>query len=307
MNIVRFVEEFPDEKSCKIHLKLAREKNLLKCKRCNCTKHWWLETKWMWQCSSCNFRTSLRSGTIMESSKLSIRKWYLAMAFMTYSKKGISAKELQRQLSHKYYEPIWLMMHKLRKSMGQRDSIYSLEGMLEFDEAYFETEIDFKKKKNLKRGKGSERQKNVAIIAESTPLEDLNTGKKSSHVRFYKMTVLAGHKAEDVDENLKESIEDKAIVFSDKSTSYVNISDYVEVHVTEKSSTETTNTTLKWVHIAISNAKRTLLGIYHKIKGEYLQSYLDEFCYKLNRRYFGENLFDRLVIANINGNWQSNR
>ncbi|HIP36061.1 MAG TPA: IS1595 family transposase, partial [Crocinitomix sp.] len=41
-----------------------------------------------------------------------------------------------------------------------------------------------------------------------------------------------------------------------------------------------------WVHIAISNAKRTLLGIYHKIKGKYLQLYLDEFCYKLNRRYF---------------------
>jgi hypothetical protein len=243
----------------------------------------------------------------MESSKLSIHKWYLAMAFMTFSKKGISAKELQRQLSHKYYEPIWLMMHKLRKSMGQRDSIYSLEGMLEFDEAYFETEVSEQKRAKLKRGKGSERQKNVAIIAESTPLEDLKTGKKSSHVRFYKMTVLEGHKADAVDENLKVSIDEKSIVFSDKSTSYVNISDYVEVHVTEKSSTETTSTTLKWVHIAISNAKRTLLGIYHKIKGEYLQSYLDEFCYKLNRRYFGERLFDRLLIANINGNWQLNR
>lgn len=126
-------------------------------------------------------------------------------------------------------------------------------------------------------------------------------------MRFYKMTVLEGHKADAVDKNLKVSIDEKSILFSDKSTSYVNISDYVEVHVTEKSSTETTNTTLKWVHIAISNAKRTLLGIYHKIKGEYLQSYLDEFYYKLNSRYFGERLFDRLLIANINGKWQLNR
>lgn len=97
--------------------------------------------------------------------------------------------------------------------------------------------------------------------------------------------------------------DDTSIVFSDKSTSYVDISDYVEVHITEKSNKETTITTLKWVHIAISNAKRTLLGIYHKIKGKHLQHYLDEFCYKLNRRYFGESLFDRLVVAVTHQYW----
>lgn len=46
----------------------------------------------------------------------------------------------------------------------------------------------------------------------------------------------------------------------------------------------------------ISNDKRMLLDIYHNIRPEYLQNYLNEFCYKFNRRYFGENLFDRLLI-----------
>ncbi|WP_264857480.1 transposase, partial [Capnocytophaga catalasegens] len=49
----------------------------------------------------------------------------------------------------------------------------------------------------------------------------------------------------------------------------------------------------------ISNAKRNLLCNYHKIKRKYLQLYLDEFVYKLNRRYFAEHLFNRLVLANI--------
>ena len=49
------------------------------------------------------------------------------------------------------------------------------------------------------------------------------------------------------------------------------------------------------------NAKRNLLGNYHKIKGKYLQLYLNEFVYKLNRRYFEEKLFDRLIIAGITG------
>ncbi|SIT96750.1 ISXO2-like transposase domain-containing protein, partial [Epilithonimonas bovis DSM 19482] len=86
---------------------------------------------------------------------------------------------------------------------------------------------------------------------------------------------------------------------TDKSTSYVDISDFVELHITEKSDKETTNETLKWVHITISNAKRNLLGNYHKIKRKYLQLYLNEFIYKLNRRYFGDKLFERLIIANI--------
>ncbi|WP_143755898.1 transposase, partial [Kaistella haifensis] len=77
------------------------------------------------------------------------------------------------------------------------------------------------------------------------------------------------------------------------------ISDFVELHITEKSDKETTNETLKWVHITISNAKRNLLGNYHKIKRKYLQLYLNEFIYKLNRRYFGDKLFERLIIANI--------
>tara|TARA_R100000935_G_C2841065_1_gene171035 strand:+ start:884 stop:1204 length:321 start_codon:yes stop_codon:yes gene_type:complete len=102
------------------------------------------------------------------------------------------------------------------------------------------------------------------------------------------------------------NFDETSIEFSDRSTSYVNISDYVEMHIMEKSGKEATATTLKWVHIAIANAKRTLLGIYHKIKGKYLQSYLDEFCYKLNRRYFGERLFDRLAIAITTPYWHIN-
>ncbi len=100
--------------------------------------------------------------------------------------------------------------------------------------------------------------------------------------------------------------DERCIVFSDKSTSYIDIADYVDVHVSEESTKETTVKNLPWVHITISNAKRTLLGIHHKIKGKYLQFYLDEFCYKLNRRYFGEKLFDRLAVAMSNNYWYNN-
>lgn len=301
MNILHFITEFPTEESCRLHFKNQREHEGINCKRCGNAAHYWLRSKWQWQCQKCEFRTCLKSGTMMECSKVDLRTWYLAMAFMSFSKKTISASELQRQLNHCKYDTVWRLMHKIRTAMGKRDNLYRLEGAIEFDEGYFEKAISERVK--LKRGRGSQRQINVAVMAESTPLENIETGEKSSHCRYFKMKVLQHHKMEGVDEVLEETLEKKSIVFSDKSTSYVNIADYVETHISEKSDAQTTKSTLKWVHIAISNAKRTLLGIFHKIKGKYLQLYLDEFCYKLNRRYFGERLFERLTLALAKSYW----
>lgn len=73
----------------------------------------------------------------MEHSKLSFLIWYKTMFLMTATKKGFSTLEIQKQLGLKRYEPVWAMVHKLRKAMGNRDSKYTLEGMLEMDEGYF--------------------------------------------------------------------------------------------------------------------------------------------------------------------------
>lgn len=70
----------------------------------------------------------------------------------------------------------------------------------------------------------------------------------------------------------------------------------IEVHVWEAPKDAVESESLRWVYFAISNAKRTLLGIYHRINIEKLQNYSDEFVHKLNRRYF-RSLFDRLPAA----------
>jgi len=305
MNIFSFGADFTDEQSCRLHFKEQRDKQGVVCKRCQGTAHYWLINKWSYQCKSCNSRTSLRSGTIMESSKLSFMIWYKTIFLLSTTKKGFSSKEIQRQLGLKRYEPVWAMVHKLRKAMGQRDDRYTLEGMIEMDEGYFTIEASQQDHKTQKAGRGSKTKSNVMVMAESTVLEDIDTGKVQRQCRYFKAKVLTNHKADQTDNTLESAIDDEQIiVFTDKSTSYVNIADYVEIHMTEKSNEQTTKETLKWVHIAISNAKRNFVGTYHKIKAKYLQLYLNEFVYKLNRRYFGERIFDRLVIASITANGQ---
>lgn len=301
MNIFSFTAHFNSEEACRLHFKEERDKIGVKCQRCGHDQHYWIKAVWSYECKSCRARTSLRSGTIMQSSNLSFMIWYKTMFLMTTTKKGFSSKEIQKQLGLKRYEPVWAMVHKLRRAMGNRDARYTLEGMIEMDEGYFTVESSEIEKQKGKRGRGAAGKQNVMIMAESTPLEDPKTQKKDRQCRYFKAKVLTDHKADGVNQVIGESLDEKSIIFTDKSTSYIDIADYVELHVTEKSDKETTKETLKWVHITISNAKRNLLGNYHKIKGKYLQLYLNEFVYKLNRRYFEEKLFDRLIIAGITG------
>jgi len=301
MNIFTFTAHFDSEEACKDHFKAERDKIGVTCTKCGHKEHYWIKSRWSYECKACRHRTSLRSGTIMQGSNLSFMIWYKTMFLMTATKKGFSSKEIQKQLGMKRYEPVWAMVHKLRKAMGKRDARYTLEGMIEMDEGYFTVESSEIEKSKGKRGRGAAGKSPVSVMAESTQLEDIETGEKSSQCRYFKAKVLVGHQADEINDTVKRSFDEKSIVFTDDSTSYVDISDYVELHISEKSSDELTKETLRWVHITISNAKRNFLGNYHKIKGKYLQLYLNEFVYKLNRRYFRERLFDRLVIAGITG------
>jgi hypothetical protein len=235
----------------------------------------------------------------MESSNLSLHTWFTALLLMSATKKGFSCLEFQRQLGLKRYETAFNLMHKIRTVMGKRDDLYLLKGMVEYDEAYVEKATKRMVQDRLKRGKGSQKQAIVAVASESTPLEDPLSGKKGRHCGFFKLKVLGDVTRESVEIFVKESIDPKSVLFTDKNPAYVNLEKMVENHIKVKSSYESANGDLNWVHTAISNLKRNLLGIYHMVSEKHLQSYLNEFAYKLNRRYFGDKLFDRLFIASV--------
>lgn len=295
MNLLSFITQFPSETSCKEHFRDHRFAKGVFCKKCQGSDHYWLNGKEQFQCKVCKFRTTLRSGTILESSKLSYRYWYIAMHLMISTKKGFSAHEVKRQLGHNRYEPIWLMMKKIRIAMGKADDHQKLMDMVEFDDAYFSTSTPKRLRKRLKRGKGSQKKSKVTVMAESIPLEV--DGRTQNYCGHFKMKVNNSETKSATQQVVESSIDKGSVVFTDQSTSYVDLKNLIDLHVSYKSSKEGVDE-LKWVHIAITNAKRNLLGIYHVIKEKYLQHYLDEFCFKLNRRY-NPKVFDNLVISLI--------
>ena len=302
MNLINFIEQFPDETSCKLKFKEMRDSVGVTCRHCGSKEHYWQQSIWMYECKHCKTRTTLRSGTVMQASKLPFRYWFIAIHLLTSTKKPISSLELQRQLGHKYYEPIWYMMQKLRKTMGLRDGEYQLDKIVELDEGFFESvdteRSEDEKPDKLKRGRGSQKQSKVIVMASTAhPLKAPEKHKKRTKFRYVKMIVVDDLKSETIEQQVVTNIARVSLVKTDNYRSYSKLKNLVWSHQAETVKPKDVEKVLPWVHIMISNAKRSLLGIHHMISKKYYQDYLDEFCYKVNRRYFGEQLFDRLLIA----------
>ena len=78
----------------------------------------------------------------MHGSKFPFRYWFISIHLLTSTMESFSAAELQRQLGHKRYEPIWNMLHKLRQIMRKCDELYTLSDLIELDEGFFSTETN---------------------------------------------------------------------------------------------------------------------------------------------------------------------
>ena len=151
----------------------------------------------------------------------------------------------------------------------------------------------------LKRDRRSQKRAKVSVMVESKTVKSPKAGKKSKKVRYLKMKVIEDLKSETITKNVKEHVKGTADLTTDDSTSYTKLKEHVHSHAVSIIHNEDLANALSWVHTAISNAKQELLDVYYKIKPEYLQYYTNQFCYKFNRRYFGEKQFDRLLIATV--------
>lgn len=321
MNLLDFSDRFPTERSCRQYLVSKRETEGITCRKCQSKKHYYIESQGYWRCPICRTTTNLRAGTIMEKTHIPVRTWFMCIHLMTSTKKPFSALEMQRQLGMKRYEPVWYMMLKIRNAMGKRDAKYTLNGTIECDDAFFEIvdlpekdELGNKKNKdntdidgNQKRGRGSNKQK-VLIMVESQPItiDKENPTKKFNKGRsmgFVKMIAMDNLSQISINYEISKGIDKNATVLTDGYHSYNKLNEVIENHIAMIVKPKEADKMLPWVHTVIANAKRVFLGTHHSINKKYLQNYLNEYCYKLNRRNFNGDMFDRMLLAGVQDTW----
>lgn len=313
MNLFDFNKWFADEESCELYLKLRREEEGIVCPKCHESNYYWFERLKLWKCKNCGTWINLKAGTMMEKTKIPLTVWFQIIHLMTSTKKAFSALEMQRQVRSKFYEPVWYIMQKIRLTMGKRDARYKLQGDIEIDDAFYET-VDLPEKdilgmkineeEILKRGRGSTKQAKVLVMVESkpNPKQD-NPHKKKRILGFAKMIVIDELKGDAIDYEVRKGISPSSIVISDGFRGYSGLNEIVEEHNAMVVPQKEAHIKLPWVHAVISNSKRQLLGVHHSIGKDFLQNYLNEFTYKLNRRTFRSDLFDRMICAGSHDTW----
>jgi hypothetical protein len=215
---------------------------------------------------------------------------------MAMAKVGVSISEMQRILEIRDYKTAWLMAHKVRKAMADRDAGYSLAGLVEMDESFFGP-------KGSKKGRGSER-KSTVLCAVSL----YRDRKGEERPGFAHMRVVDNASAKTIEnflerlgyghmnqerKNLLKAIRTDGWRSYGKAIKGQNLSHYKVVLQDPKAA----GRLLPWVHRVISNAKAVIRGSHRGVSEKHLQSYLSEICYRFNRRFWERELFDRLIKA----------
>ena len=101
--------------------KQYRLKKGIVCKKCGGRVHYWLEPKHQFQCRLCKFRTTLRSGTVLEGSKLPISYFFITLQLMVEKGPNVTIRDVQEITAHKYYEPLWAFLHRVRQYIRENE------------------------------------------------------------------------------------------------------------------------------------------------------------------------------------------
>lgn len=269
-----FRTRFATEDDCRNYLFLERFPEGFVCPKCGSREYYYIKTRHTCQCKYCRHQTSVTAGTVMHRTHLPLTVWFWAIYLCATDKRGISAKGLARQLELSY-ESAWYLLARIRSAMHDRDQNYLLEGIIEMDEAYLGAP-----KRGKRRGRGTERKKMAVVVSKDEKERPL----------FLRLQIIPDVTTATLQNVVDHHVKQDSTIECDGYKSYPGLK-----HVTVNQS-KYQGDDLKWVHVAIENFKAFLLGTYHGSCGNY-QPYLDEYCFRFNRRFHPSQLFARLSRA----------
>ena len=289
LTVQEFHERFGSDEDCLAHLQTLRwgaDRERFTCPGCGRPQGWWLQKRQLMECGHCHHQTSVTAGTVFHRLRSPLWKWFWAAYQLAQDKKGIAAMELCKQIRVSY-TTAWLMLHKLRRAMRDRNQRYVLKGLVEVDEAYVGGEAEG----SGTTGRGSASKTPVAVAVE------LDAAGKPGHVALGTLAKVDGHSLKKF---ATQTIEKGSTLHTDGWSSYKTVAKAGYRHkATVTGSGKKAVVKFPWVHTFIGNLKRMILGTHHSVSPKHLDHYLAEFAYRANRRWREAGLFDRLLVAAV--------
>ena len=270
-SLIEFQRRFPDEEACAAWLATARWPDGFRCPGCRHDKGWELAGKpFTWECAGCGRQTSVTAGTVMHGSKLALTVWFWAAYLMATHSNGISALQLLRQLGLGSYKTAWLLCAKLRRAMIAPDR-NPLAGIVEIDE----TTIPYRTGEDPVASGGGRSGNGKMLIAGAVEVADNRPGR-------VRLAAIPDFSATSLHAFVKANVAPGTTAKTDGWPAYEGAPGVAhDPHVIGPLAA---HIVLPWSHRVFSNLKRWALGVYHGLRRKHLQSYLDEFVFRFNRR-----------------------
>ena len=275
MNIIQIFEWFPTQEDCIAHLEQARWGGEPSCPYCGSLNT--APSQHRHRCYDCKTSFSVTVGTIFHHTHMPLQKWFLAVMLMLNAKKGLSARQLSRDLSVNK-NTAWRITMQIRKAMTQAEQRCLLTGIIEMDETY----VGGKPRKGTKGdgeggkhkpGRGTKKAPVVGAVERGGNVTAKAVAKdkmKGKHMRAF------------VRDRIDTS---KASLITDEYKAYLGMAKLLP-HVVIKHHDwyvdgEIHTNTIEGFWALL---KRGMFGQFHSVSRRHLQKYVDEFCYRYNLR-----------------------
>ena len=305
-----FHERFSDEEACREYWARLRWPEGFVCPRCGHKGGYRLKGREEWECASpqCGKQTSPRAGTVLHNSPKPTRAWLLAMFHMSVNKQGISALRLQRLMGFGCYRTALRWLRELRRVMAPTEDSEKLS---------HEVEVDEKALGGVEKGgKGPYVGKAWAVCA----VERRGAGCGRARLR-----VLEGNRrgAAELCGFVRDSVREGSLVVTDAAPGYGRLADMGYRHdsrtMTNGKGGSHGGNMLKLedgrvkaeVHLprvarVFNLMDRIVMGaLQGSFDGRHLQRYLDEYCFRFNRKRTSQTPLGHPPGARCRGRWRA--
>jgi transposase-like protein len=278
-----FVAMFPDNLACAAYLMRLRWPGGFICPACKTHSTPWNESRGRIACPACRHQTSITAGTIFDKTRTALTTWFEAAWHVTTAKNGMSAKTLERTLGVSY-RVAWTMLQRFRVTM-MNVKRKQLLGEVEVDETLIGGV-----KQGGKRGRGV--SKSIVVIA-----VEIKQPKGFGRVRMRHVSDASG---DSLLPFICDVVAQNAVVLTDGWRGYNGLPElgYTRKTTVTASSNDPAHVSMPGVHRVASLLKRWVLGTHQgAIVPAHMQSYLEEFTFRFNRRTSGSRglVFRRLL------------
>jgi transposase-like protein len=279
-NEIDFSKRFQTEDSCFAHLAHYKWSEGFLCPNCGCTEEHHCKKEHHKRCKGCLRIISPTANTLFHKVKFGIVKAFYIVFKMSATTKSISSEQLAKTIGVNRKTSL-LFQQKVRLAMKSSEK-YPMLGQIEVDEAFIG------QKEDGIIGRGAEDKAQIVVAVEKNGA----TGVKRMYVKK-----IDNASAAELKKIFEKHISQDAKVLTDKWKGYTPLAELY--NITQEKSQPDTN--FKVMHRCIQQLKSWLRGIHHSVNHNYLQGYLDEFCYRINRSIHKNTIFENLIGRMVKG------